>query len=50
MKKKKDVPIIVPSGTMMRYDQERIVVDPNGSYTGVGENLWDIPVQDADDL
>ena len=24
--------------------------DPNGSYTGVCENLYDEPVQDADDL
>ena len=24
--------------------------DPNGSYTGVCENLSDEPVQDADDL
>ena len=24
--------------------------DPNGSYTGVCENLYDEPVQEADDL
>ena len=24
--------------------------DPNGRYTGVCENLYDEPVQDADDL
>ena len=24
--------------------------DPNGSYTGVCENLYDEPVHDADDL
>ena len=24
--------------------------DPNGCYTGVCENLYDEPVQDADDL
>ena len=24
--------------------------DPNGSYTGVCENLYDEPVQDSDDL
>ena len=24
--------------------------DPSGSYTGVCENLYDEPVQDADDL
>lgn len=24
--------------------------DPNGMYTGVPENPWEKPVQDADDL
>lgn len=24
--------------------------DPNGSYTGVCENEYDTPIQDADDL
>lgn len=27
-----------------------IVTDPQGSYTGIGENAWEIPVQDVDDL
>lgn len=31
-------------------DKKRIVVDPNGSYTGRSENPYEIPVQDADDL
>lgn len=50
MKEKKNIPIIFPPGTIMRYGQEGIAVDPNGSYTGVGENPWENPVQDADDL
>ena len=29
---------------------EKIVVDPFGSYTGVGQNKDERPVQDADDL
>lgn len=24
--------------------------DPNGTYTGKGENKYEVPVQDADDL
>ena len=31
-------------------DQYRIITDPQGSYTGVPEDPYDEPVQDADDL
>ena len=31
-------------------DQERIDTDPYGSYTGVPNDPFDEPVQDADDL
>lgn len=30
--------------------KKRIVVDPNGSYTGRAEDPYEKPVQDADDL
>ncbi len=30
--------------------KERIVTDPNGSFTGRGRDPEEIPVQDADDL
>ena len=30
--------------------KERIITDPNGSYTGRGENPYEKPIQDADDL
>lgn len=30
--------------------KEKIVADPNGSYTGRGENPYEKPIQDADDL
>ena len=31
-------------------NKKRLVVDPNGSYTGRGEDPYEKPVQDADDL
>lgn len=31
-------------------EKKRIVVDPNGSYTGRSEDPFEKPVQDADDL
>ncbi len=30
--------------------KKTIQTDPNGSYTGRGEDPYEIPVQDADDL
>lgn len=30
--------------------EKKIITDPFGSYTGRGENPYDKPVQDADDL
>ena len=50
MNNTKNIPVIFPPGTIMRYDQEGIAVDPNGSYTGISKNPWEQPVQDADDL
>ena len=34
----------------MSEDQERIDTDPYGSYTGVPNDPYDEPIQDADDL
>lgn len=31
-------------------EKEKIVTDPNGSYTGRPQNPYEKPVQDADDL
>ena len=31
-------------------EQAPITVDPQGSYTGVADDPWEKPVQDADDL
>ena len=31
-------------------DQDRIITDPQGSYTGVPLDPFDEPIQDADDL
>ncbi len=30
--------------------KDRIITDPNGSYTGRPEDVNEMPVQDADDL
>ena len=35
---------------MEKEKQEKITVDPNGSYTGRPVDREDRPVQDADDL
>jgi len=32
------------------YEDPNIVADPNGSYTGAPENVFEKPIQDADDL
>ena len=37
----------------MHYDNEEFMFsefDPFGSYTGISENYFDKPIQDADDL
>lgn len=34
----------------MSEDRERINTDPQGSYTGVPDDPYDKPIQDADDL
>ena len=34
----------------MKKSQEKIITDPNGSYTGRPADPKDKPIQDADDL
>ena len=44
--KKKAIPTIPPEGVC----SGAIQTDPLGSYTGRPEELWEVPVQDVDDL
>ena len=37
-------------GLSEEFRDEKIITDPNGSYTGRPKDLSDRPVQDADDL
>ena len=39
-----------PGGGIMKEKKEKIITDPNGSYTGRGNHPYEKPVQDADDL
>ena len=50
--KKKEVKKLVFPGTCGTENQIRplILTDPMGSYTGVCEDPYEKPVQDADDL
>lgn len=50
MRRKKSIPEIYPIGSLLRIEQETIVSDPLGSYTGIAVDPMDEPVQDADDL
>ena len=50
MKKRKRIPVDFTTGSMMSSNQEGIVADPFGMYTGVPLEATEIPVQDADDL
>lgn len=44
--KKKAIPPIPPEAG----HSGAIQTDPQGSYTGRPEELWEVPVQDVDDL
>ena len=50
MKKKNSIPERYPIGSLLRMEQEVILTDPLGSYTGVSQEPLEAPVQDADDL
>ena len=46
----KNAPYRVNFNAKMSTDQDRINTDPQGSYTGVPDDPYDKPIQDADDL
>ena len=48
MEKKRDPLSIVPP--LMRSNFYPPIADPMGSYTGIPEDPFETPVQDADDL
>ena len=50
MKEKKERAVIQATASLLRTGQEGTVTDPLGSYTGVPQNPYEVPVQDADDL
>lgn len=50
MKKKRIFPVLPPDGTMGINGVNIIDTDPQGSYTGRPEDIYEDPVQDADDL
>ena len=50
MRRKKAIPETYPIGSLLRLEQETIVSDPLGSYTGIALDPLDKPIQDADDL
>lgn len=37
-------------GKAKNYRDHKIITDPNGSYTGRPVNIYEKPIQDADDL
>lgn len=49
MKKEKIILPLPPEGGLMN-PTGLIVTDPQGSYTGVPEEAYQVPVQDVDDL
>ena len=50
MRRKRWIPETYPIGSLLKIQQEGIVTDPLGSYTGIAEDPLDVPIQDADDL
>ena len=50
MKKDKEFPMIRTTASLLRVSQDGTVADPLGSYTGVPQDAFEEPVQDADDL
>ena len=43
-------PIFTESSTKRSADRDEIITDPLGSWTGVPDDPYDKPIQDADDL
>ena len=50
VRRKRWIPETYPIGSLLKIQQEGIVTDPLGSYTGIAEDPLDVPIQDADDL
>lgn len=50
MKKRPRTPMICPDTAMGVVGLDLIQSDVQGSYSGVPEEPYDLPVQDADDL
>ena len=50
MRKKNSLPERYPIESLLRIEQEGIVSDPLGSYTGIAQEPLEMPTQDADDL
>ena len=50
MKEKKKRSAVLASDSLLGTEKEHPVSDPLGSYTGVPQNPYEVPVQDADDL
>ena len=50
MKLRKKIPVFFPSGSPGSRELNGVNVDPLGSYTGVCADVYEVPVQDADDL
>lgn len=50
MEKKRIIPMICPDTAMGAVGLELIHSDIQGSYTGLPEDPYETPVQDADDL
>lgn len=48
MNKRRIIPVLTPEGVPGLGSV--IHTDPQGSYTGRPENVYEVPVQDADDL
>lgn len=50
MENKHRKPLILQESGAVFDQMEFITADPQGSYTGIAEDPWEKPVQDADDL
>jgi len=42
--------VIEKGGESVNKKEEKIITDPQGSYTGRPVDRYEVPVQDADDL
>lgn len=49
-KKERNTQAVLPAPTNLRTDFQFVPTDPQGSYTGVPQEPYEVPVQDADDL